>query len=85
LGGDEFAILFPETDQDSARIIFDKIQNNIFKEMGQKKWPVTFSVGVLTCKTTPDTIREIIQTADQLMYAAKDDGRNAVRYSEYAG
>ena len=85
LGGDEFALLFPETDQKSARIVFSKIQGILREEMQHKKWPVTFSVGIVTCKTAPKTTDQLIKLADALMYAAKNDGRNTVRYSEYDG
>lgn len=85
MGGDEFAILFPETDQNSARIVFSKIQGVLREEMQQKKWPVTFSVGIITCKTAPQTTDQLIQLADALMYTAKNDGRNTVKYSEYGG
>ncbi len=85
LGGDEFALLFPETDQKSARIVFSKIQGVLREEMQLKKWPVTFSVGIITCKTAPETTDQLIKLADALMYAAKNDGRNTVRYSEYDG
>jgi len=85
LGGDEFAVLFPQTDQESARIIFSKIQNSFVEVVRQENWSVTFSVGVLTCRTTPQTTDELIGMADELMYSAKSDGKNTVRYSTYAG
>lgn len=85
LGGDEFAILFPETDQESARIIFSKIQNSFAEAVQQKKWPVTFSVGILTCRVAPQTTDELIRIADELMYQAKYDGKNTVKYSIYNG
>jgi diguanylate cyclase (GGDEF)-like protein len=85
LGGDEFAVLFPETDQEAARIIFSKIQNSFVEAVQQKNWSITFSVGVLTCKVAPQTIDELIRMADELMYLAKSDGKNTVRYSTYTG
>jgi len=85
LGGDEFAVLFPETDQEAARIIFSKIQNNFVEAMQQKNWSITFSVGVLTCKVAPQTTGELIRMADELMYLAKSDGKNTVKYSIYDG
>ena len=85
LGGDEFAVLFPETDQDAARIIFSKIQNSFGKAAQQKNWSVTFSVGILTCKVAPLTTDELIRKADELMYLAKSDGKNTVKYSTYVG
>ncbi|MBI5966012.1 MAG: GGDEF domain-containing protein [Chloroflexi bacterium] len=85
LGGDEFAVLFPETDQETAHIIFSKIRSRFMEVMQQKNWPITFSVGVLTCRVAPHTTDELIRMADELMYSAKSDGKNTVKYSMYAG
>lgn len=85
LGGDEFAILFPETDQEAARIIFSKIQSDFMGVMRQKNWSITFSVGVLTCRVALPTPNELLRMADKLMYSAKSDGKNTVKYSIYAG
>lgn len=85
LGGDEFAVLFPETDQEAARIIFSKIQNSFVEAAQQKSWSITFSVGMLTCKVAPPTTDELIRKADELMYLAKSDGKNTVKYFTYTG
>jgi len=85
LGGDEFALLLPETDQESARVALAKIQNGLLEEMQQGNWPITFSIGVLTCSAAPDTTDELVRMTDELMYAAKRDGKNAVKYSTYTG
>ena len=53
--------------------------------MQQKNWSITFSVGVLTCRAAPPTTDELIRMADELMYSAKSDGKNTVKYSMYAG
>lgn len=85
LGGDEFTILFPETDQEAAHIIFSKIQRDLMEIMRQKNWLITFSAGILTCKVAPHTTDEVIRIADELMYSAKSDGKNTVKYSIYSG
>ena len=85
LGGDEFALFLPETDQESARIALAKIQGGLLKEMRQNNWPITFSIGVLTCSAAPDTSEELVRMTDELMYAVKRDGKNAIKYSTYAG
>jgi diguanylate cyclase (GGDEF)-like protein len=84
LGGDEFAVLFPETDQEAAQIIFSKIQNSFAEAVQQKNWSITFSVGMLTCKAAPQTTDDLIRMADELMYLAKSDGKNTVKYSTYS-
>lgn len=81
LGGDEFAFLFPETGQEMVRIIISKLQFFLLGEMQKNKWPVTFSIGVLTCINAPHKVDEIIEFIDSLMYAAKNEGKNAIKYS----
>ncbi len=83
LGGDEFALLLPETDQESARVVLDKIMNGLLQEMRQGNWPVTFSIGALTCTAMPDTIDEMMKRADELMYAVKSESKNAIKYSTF--
>ena len=85
LGGDEFAVFFPETDQQAARVIFSKIQGSFVEAVRERGWPVTCSVGVLTCVAAPATSQDLMEMADRLMYLAKADGKNTVRYSTYAG
>jgi diguanylate cyclase (GGDEF)-like protein len=81
LGGDEFALLFPETDQAAARSAITKMQSTFVMEMEKKGWPVTVSIGCLTLERTELSVEEIIKRADNLMYAAKMEGKNSVRYS----
>ncbi len=81
LGGDEFVLLLTETDQFGAEIAISKIQFGLLKEMKRNNWPVTFSIGVLTCVELPDTIDDLIKQADNLMYAVKNSGKNSVRYA----
>jgi diguanylate cyclase (GGDEF)-like protein len=83
LGGDEFALLFPETDQESARVILAKIHSGLLEAMRQNNWLITFSIGVLTCIAIPDSTDELVKAADELMYAVKRDGKNAIKYSTY--
>ena len=82
LGGDEFALLLPETDETAARGAITKIQSHILREMKARAWQVTVSIGCLTCSKAEVKTEELIQQADDLMYAAKLKGKNTVQYSE---
>lgn len=81
LGGDEFGLLLPETGQERARTVIANLQKGLTEEMKQHGWPVTFSIGVLTCTTAPPTSDALIKMADELMYAVKHEGKNAAKYS----
>lgn len=81
LGGDEFACLMPETDQAEARVAITKLRMSLLQEMHRHNWPVTFSIGVLTCIEVPQTTDELINQADHLMYSVKTSGKNSITYS----
>ena len=81
LGGDEFALLLPETDQESARVVLSKIHHDIVAGMQKSNWPVTISIGVLTCVEARHNAQAIISRVDDLMYSVKHDGKNGIKYS----
>lgn len=83
VGGDEFAILLPETDSDTARITIQKMQKKLMEEMLTNKWPVTFSIGVITMNDPLFTVDEIIGMADKMMYSVKNHGKNDIKYAAY--
>jgi diguanylate cyclase (GGDEF)-like protein len=85
LGGDEFALLLPETNQESAGVALTKLQGGLLEEMRQNNWPITFSIGVLTCNVAPLKSDELVKMADELMYSVKRGSKNAIRYSTYTG
>jgi diguanylate cyclase (GGDEF)-like protein len=85
LGGDEFAVLLPETGAVAARATVEKIQTALEDEMRKHEWPVTFSLGVLTCVDPPANSDELIRLVDALTYAAKTRGKNTAVYELMAG
>jgi diguanylate cyclase (GGDEF)-like protein len=80
LGGDEFAILLPETGPELAEAITRKVQKINLEIMQKNGWPVTFSIGVATFISPPSTVDEILKISDNLMYAAKNNGKNMIKY-----
>jgi diguanylate cyclase (GGDEF)-like protein/PAS domain S-box-containing protein len=84
LGGDEFAFLLTETDSAAALTTISKIHQGLLSEMQRNDWPVTFSIGVLTCIDTPRTADELVKMADGLMYSVKNSGKNAIHYAVYS-
>lgn len=85
LGGDEFAILLPETDGPVAQGAVAKLNAALLVAMEGHGWPVTFSIGVVTCLEAPTSSDEIIKHADQVMYRVKNEGKNGIAYSTYGG
>jgi diguanylate cyclase (GGDEF)-like protein len=85
LGGDEFALLLPDTDEGSNQVVLCKIQSELLHEMEQCNWPITFSIGSLTCIAVPDSAEELVKMADELMYTVKHSNKNAIKYFTYSG
>ena len=83
LGGDEFAFLLPETDPLAAQFTISRLQSILVEEMRKHNWPVTFSMGVVTCMDMPETIDKLMKQADDLMYSVKNNDRNGINYSIY--
>lgn len=79
LGGDEFVILMPETDGDNAKQAVSKVHNNLLDAVQQNNWPVSFSIGVVSCYKSCN-VDELIKMADALMYSVKNSGKNRVAY-----
>ena len=85
LGGDEFAILLPETDANSAKVLLPRIQESLLGAMQNNQWPITFSIGVLTCIDPVCSSDDIFRRVDTLMYSVKHGGRNGIHYEVLAG
>jgi diguanylate cyclase (GGDEF)-like protein/PAS domain S-box-containing protein len=83
LGGDEFAFLLTEADSGTAHKVMDAVHQVLLAEMAKNHWPVTFSIGVLTCHDTPENAAVLIEMADELMYKVKNNGKNAVSYAVF--
>lgn len=83
LGGDEFAVLFAETGQQAAHDAVTKLQSVLLASMQAEKWPVTFSIGVVTCEEIPESVKDVINFADTLMYSVKKSGKNSIAHASF--
>ena len=81
LGGDEFAVLFSETGTEGARVAMDLLNGRLLDAMRLQGWPVTFSIGLLTCLEAQVSAEELVKKADDLMYLVKSSGKNAITHS----
>ncbi|MBD3267655.1 diguanylate cyclase [bacterium] len=77
IGGEEFAVLLPETPRDLACVVAEKIRRNVSTHFFSHIDRCQVSVGV-TSYTPDDTVTHMFQRADSALYAAKDGGRNRV-------
>lgn len=79
-GGEEFAIVLPNTSESDAKTILNEIREK-FSELrqpaGDTEFQVTFSCGVAS--GTSENAQLICERADNALYEAKRAGRNTVR------
>jgi diguanylate cyclase (GGDEF)-like protein len=76
IGGEEFAILLPQTAADSAFILAERIRESVAEKVGHGYRLVTLSIGVACLASGEETPQEIMRRADQALYEAKENGRN---------
>lgn len=79
-GGEEFAVILPDTDATQAMTIMDNIRE-VFSQLNHnadnKEFQVSFSCGI--CSFNGNNVDSIIEHADQALYMAKKQGRNNVQ------
>ncbi len=81
LGGEEIALLLPETDLRSATHVAERLRSRIAEEtirVGGELIPVTASIGVADASLTVGSLPDLMKRADAALYAAKRNGRNRV-------
>lgn len=85
-GGEEFAIILPQTELESARVLAERLREQVQKtefvpenaSPSRRAVQVTVSLGVATSAPSMDAERALLDQADQSLYMAKKAGRNRV-------
>ena len=81
-GGDEFALLLPETDGRAAMEVANKLLrlfNERLMEENGRKWEISGSLGIALFPSHTTNVSELMAYADAAMYEAKQAGRNCWR------
>lgn len=81
LGGEEFAVLLADTNQEGCERVSENIRQNIalLQISGWTEFygPITASIGCAKLSAT-DTLEKALRAADEALYQAKNNGRNQV-------
>jgi diguanylate cyclase (GGDEF)-like protein len=81
-GGDEFALVLPDTGSDGATFVGERIREKIaawsFLRGDGLDITLTVSVGVATLPDVAASAEQLIQAADKAMYFVKDRGKNGI-------
>jgi diguanylate cyclase (GGDEF)-like protein len=89
-GGEEFSIIMPNTDCHTAYSFMNRLRKKVNDTYikGVEDLPygcLSFSCGIAECEKGTYSISELLNKADQAMYAAKKQGKNLVHiYNERA-
>ena len=82
-GGEEFALILPETSIEDAKLISERIRHAIDETLfkieneSHAEIHITLSIGI-TCLMLGDDINNLLTRADNALYLAKEKGRNRI-------
>jgi diguanylate cyclase (GGDEF)-like protein len=81
IGGEEFAILLPDSDGISAAPLAERIQTRL-REWDASPMPLTVSIGIACVSAAVSSWDRLLSKADDAMYEAKRSGKNRIVLSQ---
>ena len=86
IGGEEFALILPDTDRNGAYVMAERLRRRVREELVGYGLPLSVSIGIAGYPSHGSTGDELLRHADQAMYVAKRLGRDrSVIYSTEVG
>jgi diguanylate cyclase (GGDEF)-like protein len=79
LGGEEFAVLLPETSLSRARMVADRVRKRVMSTQifaDKIQFGLTVSIGIAEATVSMSGIDALMGAADHALYQAKAEGRN---------
>ncbi len=89
-GGEEFFVVLPETAEDEASVVAERIREEVDEyafetDDGKPLGHISVTIGISSLPGKATTKRELVRTADAALYEGKASGKNRViRYAEPA-
>lgn len=85
-GGDEFVVILPETNVQTAHRITQRLHKSLYEHVFLEEdgldLKITASFGISGYPEHAQTKRDLVRLADQAMYTAKNNGRNQICVAE---
>lgn len=81
IGGEEFAVMLPESDVTAARAFAERLREAVAAEtfvLGDEPQRLTISIGIASLADGRGDRSALMKAADAALYRAKDEGRNRV-------
>jgi diguanylate cyclase (GGDEF)-like protein len=78
MGGDEFAVILPDTDAEGAFAFAERVREEILAAQEASELPITMSLGIAESDVDGLTPAILTGSADKALYLAKSLGRNQV-------
>ena len=75
-GGEEFLLVLPNENSDSAFVIAERLRNQVATTLMAKVGYINVSIGIATWPQHSDDINQVYKCADKALYHAKETGRN---------
>ncbi|MFA6808583.1 MAG: diguanylate cyclase [Eubacteriales bacterium] len=87
-GGEEFVVVLPDTKAYGARLLAEKIRASIEElkiphDKSEVTKYLTISIGGVTYSDSDNSSKKLLDAADQMLYKAKNLGRNRVVWREF--
>lgn len=78
-GGDEFLIIFPNTNKKTARAHLDNVSRRIIPLiMEHQSCNYTLSIGISSVRSNTKDTLQLIREADKALYVSKNEGKNQI-------
>lgn len=87
LGGEEFVVILPDTNEDMSHFISERLRRTIGEKPIRCNAPegqitVTTSIGGAYIEPGSHTVQSVLDRADKALYAAKEGGRNGTVFEK---
>jgi diguanylate cyclase (GGDEF)-like protein len=82
-GGDEFAVILPNTNKQGSVAVAEKIRSRLKKvtlKSDSREVPVTFSIGIATFPQSASGKELLVEKADRALYESKNHGKNRITH-----